>query len=404
MNRRALIPMALALTVMTVGACGDSPIDPDADDIDRIEPDFAYMAIDAGETRIVNITAYNEDNFPLTADVDFSVCDSKITVVEDTTRTPLNPGSGVMVTGNTLGQSCIDFSAGSADFTTIVRVVPAELELTGPDTIGSGESAPFDLAFLNTTGGTATGFDLSQVTFTAVTPEILAVDATGTVTGKAPGDGQVAVELNSGLGATRVDTITVTVEPGTFTGTFTPATASPGDTITFTAGGVEFDADTRAFFGSEEAYIASQTATTLEVVVPEDADGEFLLTNLGPDQVASVGTYTAGAPQRLEIVAGQTIAGILDPDDVEDIILVTVPAGATFDVTLSMTGDADVDAYLLQNFVLSACADDFFGCSMATGDSPETVTVTLPAGDYELITDLYDPHGETRVEFVYEFN
>ena len=403
MNARLNKALVALLAVAAAGACDDAPVDVRSADADRLITNPSFVVIEAGETRLVQAYLANALGNPVSGDVDFEACNSAITVAPDENQTDIEPGSNFTITGNTLGSSCVNVSGSGHERTVQVRVVPAELELTVVDTILSGETAPGSVVFIDALGGTATGFDLDEVSFESLDTLIATVDAEGNVTAKAPGEVEIVVTLDEELGADRADTVTAVVVPGEFAGTMDPGTAGVNDTVTFTAGAIPFDDDTRAFFGEEEAVVVSADATTLVAIVPEGAEGEFLFTNMGPGQVSLAGEYTAGADAELLVVSGATFAGKFSGDDADDTFFVTVPADGTFDVSIAFTEDSDIDAYMTQDFVLNFCSDDFFACSTATGDNPETVTTTLPAGDYEILIFLYDAHGNEITDYTITF-
>ena len=404
MNARLNKAMVALLAVAAAGACDDPPIEPGNSDADRLVTNPSFVVIDAGDTRLVQAYLANVLGNPVVGEVEFEACDAGVTVTADDEQTDIEPGNNFYIQGNTLGESCVNVSGGGFEETIGVRVVPAALELGLADTLSSGETVTASVLFLNAAGGAATGFDLDEVTFESLDEDIAVIDASGNVTAQAPGNVDIVVTLNDGLGAERADTFTAVVEPGTFTGTVESGPLGVNDTITFTAGAIAFDGDERVFIGEEEAYIVSNdSSTTIMAIIPEGAEGEFLITGIGENQVASVGTYEEGAEHTIQIVSGTTFGGMYSGDDVEDIYFVHVPVGETFDVSIDFLDGTDIDAYMTQDFVLSVCADDFFGCSMATGDDPETVTTTLPAGDYEIIIDLYDAHGEEIVWYEVSF-
>jgi hypothetical protein len=85
----------------------------------------------------------------------------------------------------------------------------------------------------------------SNVDFTVVPTANGVIDASGKFTGQAPGTATIIGTLKTGLGAVRADTVTVKVKQGPFTGTVAQSAGRGGQILTFTAGAVKFDADTK---------------------------------------------------------------------------------------------------------------------------------------------------------------
>lgn len=404
MNAR-LNKALVALLAVSAGACGDAPVDVAQNEPDRLVTNPSFVVIEAGETRLVQAYLVNALSNPVAGDVDFEACNGAITVENDPNQTDLEPGTNFLITGNTLGTSCVNVSGSGEEATINVRVVPAELELTLSDTILSGAGEPAGVTFLNASGTAATGFDLDEVSFSSLDTLVAVVDpATGDVTARAPGTVSIVVTLDDGLGAARADTFSVVVVPGTFDGSFSDDTPGENQQITISAGDAPFDADTRIWMGEEEAHIVSFTADELVVVVPENHDGTYLITGIGPNQIAQGGTYTPGADATANVGDGVVYYGVFSGDDTDDTFFVTVPSTGTYAVSIAFTNAADVDAYMTQDFVLNVCADDQFVCSAATGDNPETVTAVIEAGDYEILVFLYDPHGVEVTDYTVTFD
>lgn len=393
---------ALGAAMLVPIACDDAPIEPDSEDVAHIEVQPRFAVVQAGAQATVAATPRNEAGLAISPSMNVSTCDDRITASVDTSRNPLLGGRNILITAQTLGLSCVVVSAGGAEDTIDVSVVPTELLVSGPDPLPSGEAASLTMEFRNIAGGVAAGLDAGDLVFTSSDPAVVFVDETGTIQGRAPGTAEIEVALAESFSAVVADTFSVTVEPGTFTGTVSPAAAEPSEALTLTAGTLAFDEDTEVTFpgAGGNPQILSRTETEIRLVVPCGASGEFLVTGLGPDQVASIGTYTTTAPDSLTTVpfvgcrAQFFAAG--SHDHFYDI---NVPAEGSYTATLTFPDGADLDMYLIQDGVLQFCSDDTFGCATATGGNPETVTVTIPAGEYELYVNLFDAGGLDVVEY-----
>ena len=413
MNDRLSKALVALLAVAAVGACDDPPIEPGDNEAARLTTNPSFVVIEAGASRSVSAFLVNDLGNPVAGSVTFSACNAGVSVVADTAQSDLEPGTNFVITGNTLGESCVNVSGAGFEGTVGVRVVPAEIEVSLADTILSGETASATVAFFNTSGTAATGFDVDEVTFSSLDEDIAVVDAAGVVTGQAPGTVEIVAALKSGLGAPRADTITVEVVPGTFTGSMSPTSAEPGDTVTITAGTQGFDDTTVLSFGGEPALVISQSETEIVAVVPFGGVGSFLLTGLGENEVASVGTYTTAetdVADPYEDVDGFSddgfsnpptvplpgaFYGSIEPGNPNDILEFTVSAAqaGTYELTVSwFEEDSDIDIFLFPEGAPLSCAADLLGCSGATGAFPEGGEVTLAPGTYRLWVNLYDDH------------
>jgi hypothetical protein len=421
MNAR-LNKALVALLAVAAGACGDAPVDVAQNDPDRLVTNPSFVVIEAGETRLVQAYLVNALGNPVAGDVDFEACNAAISVEQDPDQTDLEPGNNFLITGNTLGSSCVNVSGSGEEATVNVRVIPADLSLTLADTLLSGSGTTAGVLFLDAAGAAATGFDLDEVSFSSLDEDIVSVDpATGDVVAKAPGTVGIVVTLDDGLGAARADTVNVTVIPGDFAGTVTPASGTSGTLITvdFAGSDPEFDETSsitiQAGFTTYEVdagmFLISSSGTQVVTNVPFGApagDATVILSGLGPDEVALAQTFTVTAQANddafgdndwyfndeapVAITVPADILGAINggAGEINDAFAFTVPVGgATYDIVLDWdaeNGSGDLDVIVYNNTLggFSACTN-----TLATGDHPETGTCTLTGG-MEYIFNIND--------------
>ena len=406
MNAR-LNKALVALLAVSAGACGDAPVDVAQNDPDRLVTNPSFVVIEAGETRLVQAYLVNALGNPVAGDVDFEACDAAITVEADPEQTDLEPGSNFLITGNTLGTSCVNVSGSGEEATINVRIIPAELALSLEDTILSGAGATAGVTFLNASGTAATGFDLDEVSFTSLDTLIAVVDpVTGDVTARAPGTAEIVVTLDEGLGAARADTFAVVVVPGSFTGTVTPNSGPGGQRITaeWGAGQPEWDSNSTASirFGFEDyplyRLLGSDANTFISDIPMGVAAGTGTITfgGLGPNQIALSTTFNmTSMATNDEHEPNQTFAtctpitlpydNVLfqDGTDTEDrfclgTLLAATPATLTLDWD-DEHGSHDMDLYVYQQTATGFSA--IATCSVANSTHPEVTSgCTLPAG------------------------
>jgi len=280
---------------------------------------------------------------------------------------------------------------------------PASVEFVSPpDTVGSGETGTFVCDPQDRGGTTVTGDPVTCTYESSDTDVVEVVDSTGAWAAKAPGIASVTVVVDGGAD----NSTALTVEPGTFAGTLSASTGTPGQTVTITkdAAGPDFDADTHVFFGGVEAFIDVLAAGAIDVIVPATGVAgavELLLTNLGAGQLAQTAAWTsvatlndaydpnatcsAAAPA---ITAGNNYYLVLDPADTDNFFAVDATGGAvTLTITSSWFTGADVDLLWQDTATCSGFVGNFSG---ATGANPEVSTVTVPAGAiWNLRMNLY---------------
>ncbi|HUF51111.1 MAG TPA: hypothetical protein VMN60_09775 [Longimicrobiales bacterium] len=295
----------LALVLITVAACDNNPLADDRDQAAYFRLNPSNVAVNAGGEVKVDAVLVNKFGGGLNQAVAATPCDNKITAVADTGRSVFEFPERFVITGVTLGMSCLVVRGGGVEDTIGVRVVPASLAITGvEEPLPSGVARTAQVRFLNEQGQPVTGFTVSDVTLTIGSSTIGVIDATGAISARAPGTTTVTATLDPRFGVTRSVTTNVTVVAGPFTGTVAQSTATGGQYVTFTAGALAFDADTEirvqvpsGFWATITPSIVSRAAgNTITVMLPPGLPAGSVLSydiiNLGANQVAVKGTFT----------------------------------------------------------------------------------------------------------------
>jgi hypothetical protein len=379
-----------------LAACDDNPMRDARDEGEYFFTNPSFSTIVAGDSVQVVAQVRNRYLAPTGDGVTATPCDADITVVADTTRTQFEAPERFWVYAHNLGPSCLVVSGGGVTDTVDILIGPASITVNAASPLGSGETAPITVTFQDTEGNDVTGYSLADVTLSSSAAGTVFVDnAAATMTGRAPGTANVIATLNGGRGAATTGSTPVTVVAGAFTGTFAPATLVQGGVMTLTAGAIPFDADTKVRVGADSALILTQNATTITAVVPVAASpATVVLSNLGPNQVAS--TFTApvaaeanepdafGATAR-PIAVGTPQFGVVTPTDFEDWYRLDITAASqlvTFNLrwpgTAVGANDIDLLIYDATHTELSTTGN----CqSLAI---PETCSRTFTTGTYYL--------------------
>lgn len=370
--------LAALTLVMSAAACDDNPLAEGREEAAYFRLNPSNVAVNAGGTVKVDAVVVNKYGAATNEAVTATPCDNKVTAVVDTGRTSFEFPERFVVTGATLGTSCLVVRGGGITDTVEIRVVPASIKAS-VDTVGSGEQQTISVQFRDAAGNPVTGMGLADVTFTTLTGTIAQVTSAGVVSGQAPGQGMVLVRLSDAWGATRVDTVRFTVKAGAFSGTVTQGTAGPASgsiqTVTFTQGAIPFDSDTqvRLKLGEEvlRTFAVTAPSGSITQVLPFGIPAgalNFEVINIGPNQIATVGTINlpSGTPAAdtaepdesfntpKSMVPGQIFWGSLGGDDEEDVIRVTITEAGTYNINfqwneVSGNGDtgSDFDMYVL---------------------------------------------------------
>ena len=405
-----------AIASLAIVACDDNPVSSDREVTVGLAVNPTFAVVDAADTTRVDAFARNKYGDKTRPAVTASACDNKIAVVQDPERVTIEPPDRWIVVGQTLGETCLNFSGSGFADSTVVQVVPSAIETTLASPLGSGSSAQASLTFLDKAAAPVMGMGPSDVVFSVANPSVADVDETGAVIGKSPGTTDLVVTLAPNWNTVRVSSVEFTVEPGPFGGTITPASANWGDTITVSAAAGTFDDDTDLTFDGLLPYVVSFDESSEFVVVgPAGMGGppsEVLILNAGESQLAFVDTIDVPNPNPADANepnnAGGGGGGTL-PDlnevtpatlpfaqwisvgstDLDDVFQITLAAQTTINFGMDWNyTDADFDI-LFYDGTGSLISD--FGC--ASGDAPEACSVTFGAGTYYIDVNVWDDGG-----------
>ena len=173
MNARLSKALVALLAVAAVGACDKPPIEPGSPDAARLATNPTFAIIEVGETRLIQTYLVNDLGNPVSGDVDFEACNALISVVEDPDQLEIEPGTNLLVTANTIGESCINVSGSGFEETITVRVVPTEIELvnlTPGDSVRAGEAGSIDVIVVDADGNPALPFGEEEITYESSRP------------------------------------------------------------------------------------------------------------------------------------------------------------------------------------------------------------------------------------------
>ena len=408
----------LALVLGTVTACDDNPLAEDREEAAYFRLNPSSVAVNAGGEVLVDAVLVNKFGGGLNQTVTGTPCDNKITAVPDSARSVFEfPERFRIRGGNTLGLSCLIVSGGGITDTVSVRVVPDTIVLTGIDTLPSGVIRVANVQFLNEQGQPTTGFTANDVTFTIGSTTIGVIDSTGAISARAPGTTTVTATLKPslGLGVTRSTSRNITVVAGPFTGTTAQSAGTGGQQVVFTQGAIPFDADTElritvptgwvSLATPTPGIVARASGTTITAMLPHGLPAGTALAydiiNLGPNQVATRGTFTTTtAAPAADTWGTATSSPTTAPTfqvgtDVFGTIAATAGGREWFCFVAARTGShtmwlnwndgSDIDAVLTNAAGTSALL------TRATLANPETGSVSLTSGTrYCVLIEMYE--------------
>jgi hypothetical protein len=410
---RAIAGLAL---VAAVTACDDNPVAENREDAAYFRLNPSNAAVNVGGTTRVVANVLNQYGAALVVNVTATECNSNVSVAVDTVRSDYEYPERFVITGVSHGESCIVVSGGGVTDTIHIRVVPASIDLTVADTIvPSGQTVPLTTLYQSVSGGSAAGiaFDTIRTRYVVRTAATGAIDRQGNFSGQAPGQTWVVATFTD-LGVTRTDSISLRVVAGPFTGTTALGTTGPATgsiaTATFTQGAIAFDPDTRVQIfvngDSVRTWTVTAPANQRTIVLPYGLPAgplSYSITNLGPNQVATVGTINlptgtpaadsqepdATLPTPKIFTAGEVFYGSVSASDTRDLIAVVVPAAGTYALEIGWNDGSDHDAYVRNTTNTGTLL------ARETLANPEVGNVTFAApGTYYLRLDVYEFIGQ----------
>ena len=308
----------------------------------------------------------------------FTSCDPSVATVGSAITDPVYTNSAWVV-GVGLGVSCIAVQAAGVTDTVLLTTGPATVTITGPDTLGSGNSGTFvaeatDRAGNALTGTTSYAWSSSSVPQLAIDPE------TGIASGRGTGAANIQVFAPGGANGVK----RVIVVPGVFGGTLSAASGAPGSLITVSraADAPLFDADQGTSLRGVAAYVDVVAPGQFSFAVPATGSttaDTLTLLNIGPAQLAQVTTFAATKTNADVYSPGNMTNDCSDPATPIDYASAKSPLGWVYMVhtgsvqgaTGCQNGGAGNDHYILYE----------------TGGASESVNVTAEwrlAGDIDL--------------------
>jgi hypothetical protein len=415
--------LSLAL-VLGAAACDDNPLSEGREDGAFFQLNPVNAIVEAGDTTKIVAIVMNQYGTPTNQAVTAEPCDSKVTATADPNRSGFESPETFLVIGQALGVSCVVVRGGGLVDTAVVRVVPVALSVADLGTINSGESVPLSLEFFGfcdpdeqpacdeTTGLIpVSGLTAADFDYEVLSPSVAAVNAEGVLAGQAPGTTQVVASL-SGFGVTRVDTFTVSVQAGAFTGTVAQSAGRGGQILTFTEGSFAFDEDTKvAITGANDStvyldVVGNTVIAAIPFGTPSGTALDYAVINMGPGQVAGVGTFTTTAANSTEtwtgeddpdtaplLTVGEAVVAQIGGTDEAEYYAFTVTEAGVYELQVDWNNDADIDIGLINSSFTAYIATGW------TAANPEHAEGVLEPGTYYIEIYNYDDSGNANTTY-----
>ena len=407
---RAIAGLAL---IAAVSACDDNPLAENREDADYLRLSVSNAVVEVDGTVGVVANVLNRYGAALVVNVTASECDAGVSVAVDTARSDYEYPEQFIITGNTVGESCVVVNGGGLTDTINVRVVPASIALTSPvDTVGSGETITIDVDYLGVGGGVAPGVDFDDRTVFSVSNEAIGtIDEDGNFLARSPGATTISATFTY-LGVERTNTVGIVVVPGTFNGAAVQTTESGLQAVEFTAGGIPFDENTYVEFPgiSTPAEVpGSRSATTLAYYLPPvvgaDSTITFQILNAGPNESSLEGEFTTTASANpgnhtrdgaIALAVGDSATGIIMGIRGASVWYeVTITTAGTYRFSFSWNDDVDKDLY-----VDDADGENLLTLENTAATNPETGTLDLEPGTYYVSGVTWTPNPGADATFV----
>ncbi|MCL7961792.1 MAG: Ig-like domain-containing protein [marine benthic group bacterium] len=419
---------AVLIAAAALGACNDDPVSWDPNDTTDMFVNPTVMTVPAGREAKLTSRAVNPGNEPTFAAVSWAIdptagcVDSgvgvgTVTVTEDPDALPIQPPGLFVVTGGTsMGQTCIILTSGGVSQTVkVTTIADAILILDAPETILFGGTTQLGALLVSNTDPPETvgPFEITEATWTTDDETIATVDENGLVTGVGPGVATITACWSgspgtgtSGLGYEVCDeaVIEVVVGAATVTG-LTPATGIPGQTVTINGSGfvsvheVFIDGFSYGNPDTENVVIVEEiTPTSITIRWPNLGNGGHDVGVGIPGAVSAPVTFTQTAELEADepandlpgttttqIDVGEAWVGAFGTGEVDDWIIVDIPADGDYDFILYWTGGSgDMDFLLYDDTLTNVCF------SYYSNPEADCVEQTLTAGTYYMLVEDFD--------------
>jgi hypothetical protein len=415
-----------AAAIAALGAaCKEDPLADTGGSLSRLDLEFSYREVVIGDSLRTFAIERDAINTPLPPTATVRSCNTAIATVSPVSDAPLQR-AGFFVKAVTYGSTCVIVEAGALADTMQVATFPASIVLTGPDTIQSGAVTPFGYEFRDRTGSPVTGVPAPTFSSSDTTIGNVAPAPVGSVSGRTPGLFTLTVTGTGSPPSGVTVSKGVTVIPGTFTGSLSPAAGIPGDNVKATkgAGDPVIDSDTRVTVNGVRTFVFGNTADSLRFIVPGvgvAGSVPVVVSNMGPLQVALGTPFTSNTASFADpydavnddpatapvittngdyfvILHGTCTDGVVTNvgDDCDDFFAITNPGGVedTLSVRIDWFDAADVDILWCRNV---GCTSVTSGGG-ATSANPENSTVRIPpATTWYLWINYFAPGGPSTI-------
>src|SRR5688500_10676402 len=213
MNRRIYGLLSVVAALGLSASCQKDPTASLRGGPASLELQYAYREVIIADSVRVTATVRDEQNNPIALPVTITACNPAVASVSMTNAAPL-PQTAFFLKGVSYGTTCVAAAAAGFVDTMQVATFPARIEVIGPDTVLSGTTVQFQFKFFDAAGNAITG--LPAPTWAASSATVASVDASGNVSGRAPGQVRVtATGVGSPAGGTSFGR-TFVVVPGVF--------------------------------------------------------------------------------------------------------------------------------------------------------------------------------------------
>jgi len=384
----------------------------------------SVMVVPAGRTSKLESRALNQGLEPTFAEVlvndtrlgqgdELNVGCATVAIDPDAPADPdgnlvyVPPGLFVVTGLDGLGSCSFTLSAGSVSKDVTVTIVADGIEFVNPPaSILFAGTAQLEVRLVSLEGTTVTPFDATDVTWSSDDETVLTVDETGFITGVGPGTATITACWSgtdgtgtSGLGVERCAEAAIEVIVGVPDLTsLSPASGAFQDEVTIN--GTGFVSVHQLYIdGFDYSYlIESLTGSAITFQWPNVGNGDHTVEVGIPGSVSNTLTFTqtsdaeANEPENDSDVtttatmdAGGVYVGGFGtvPGDIDDWIIVTVPADGGYAPVLYWNSGQDLDLLVYDDVGENLCV------SYYSQPEDECGTLELTAGTYYVLVEDY---------------